>query len=147
MPLRPAAPVASPARECPDDPQGRFDLQTVEVTFVDAPGQPRVLAEHAQRHDQRSRGLMYRTEMPEDGGMLFSWDRDAPRSFWMKNTCLPLDMLFIDGSGFIVDVLEQVPTLNLSSRRGGCPAQRVLEVHAGWTRAHGIVPGQRVEIR
>lgn len=147
MPPRPVVAAASPASVCPEDPQGRFDLELVEVTFVDAPGRPRVLVEHAQQHAERSRGLMYRTEMPEDGGMLFTWQDDAPRSFWMKNTCLPLDMLFIDSQGFIVDLLEEVPTLNTLPRRSGCPAQRVLEVHAGWTRAHAVAPGQRVEIR
>jgi uncharacterized membrane protein (UPF0127 family) len=147
VPQQPEQPVAKPAASCPADPQGRFDLDTVEVVFVDLPGAPRILAEHAQSNPERTRGLMFRTDMPEDAGMLFSWEAAAPRSFWMKNTCLPLDMLFIDAQGFIVSILEQVPTLNTLPRRSGCPAQRVLEVNAGWTRAHGVRPGHRVEIR
>ncbi len=89
---------------------------------------------------------MYRTEMPEDVGMLFSWDDQSQRSFWMKNTCLPLDMMFIDADGVIVSILEQVPTLNTQPRRSGCPARHVLEVNAGWTRRHGVRPGQRVKL-
>jgi uncharacterized membrane protein (UPF0127 family) len=78
--------------------------------------------------------------------MLFTWSDERPRSFWMKNTCLSLDMLFIDQEGFIVGILEQVPTLNEVSRRIACPASRVLEVNAGFCRRHGVEPGQRIRV-
>ncbi len=147
LPLKePPPPEAGPAQKCPDDPTGPLSLDTIDVEFLEAPGQPRVIAEHALTHAARQRGLMYRTEMPEDVGMLFSWDDQSQRSFWMKNTCLPLDMMFIDADGVIVSVLEQVPTLNTQPRRSGCPARHVLEVNAGWTRRHGVRPGQRVKI-
>lgn len=149
--LRPLAesapPVAKPAVTCPSDPAPGTRLPEVEIVFVDAPGQPRVLAEHAQTQAQKSRGLMYRTQLGEDAGMLFSWPDEAPRSFWMRNTCLPLDMMFIDSNGFIVSALEQVPTMNDIARQSICWASRVLEVNAGWIRAHAVEPGQRVEIR
>ncbi len=149
--VRPMAPQpppsASPALECPADPTGNLNLPTAQVTFPDAPGAPRVIAELAQSDAARQRGLMYRTQLDADAGMLFSWSSQQPRSFWMKNTCLPLDMLFIDESGVIVSVQEQVPTLNLAPRNSGCPAQHVLEVNAGWTREHGVEPGQKVEIQ
>jgi uncharacterized membrane protein (UPF0127 family) len=96
--------------------------------------------------EQQARGLMYRTELEDGAGMLFTWQDERPRSFWMKNTCLPLDMLFIDAQGFIVNVLEQVPTLNERPRRSGCPSRHVLEVRAGWVREHAVRPGQRVQI-
>lgn len=105
-----------------------------------------MLAEHALTEQAKERGLMYRTEMPEDGGMLFTWDDERPRRFWMRNTCLPLDMLFIDAKGTIVSILEQVPTLNTLPRPSGCPARHVLEVNAGWARSHGVRPGQKVQI-
>jgi uncharacterized membrane protein (UPF0127 family) len=89
---------------------------------------------------------MYRTTLPADDGMLFSWDQEQPRSFWMQNTCIPLDMLFIAGDGTIVGILEQVPTLNTLPRGVPCAAQHVLEVNAGWTRMHGVKPGQRIDI-
>ena len=94
----------------------------------------------------RMRGLMYRTELERDQGMLFVFPDQRPRSFWMKNTCIPLDMLFVDRHGTIVGILENVPTLNLESRGVPCPAAYVLEVNAGWTREHGVFAGQRLEI-
>jgi uncharacterized membrane protein (UPF0127 family) len=65
----------------------------------------------------------------------------------MQNTCLPLDMLFIAGDGTIVGILEQVPTLNTLPRGVRCESRHVLELNAGWVRAHGVEPGQRVDIQ
>ena len=78
--------------------------------------------------------------------LFFSWNEEEPRSFWMLNTCIPLDMLFIAGDGTIVGILEQVPTLNTAPRGVPCGARHVLEVNAGWTRQHGVLPGQKVAI-
>lgn len=139
-------PRAEKAKSCPSDPTGNLPLSRGHVTFTDAPGSPRVEVELADRPETRERGLMYRTGMPEDAGMLFSWPSEQVRSFWMHNTCIPLDMLFIDARGFIVGILEQVPTLNDESRSIPCPAAHVLELNAGWTRAHGIAAGQRLRI-
>jgi uncharacterized protein len=141
-----AAPVASRPAACPADPEGNLDLGTIEITFSDATGRPSIVAEHALTEKAKERGLMYRTEMPDGAGMLFTWDDDKPRRFWMRNTCLPLDMLFIDSKGTIVSILEQVPTLNTAPRPSGCPARHVLEVNAGWAREHGVRPGQKVQI-
>jgi uncharacterized membrane protein (UPF0127 family) len=116
------------------------------VRFVDAPGRPVVEVELARTDTHRARGLMYRTELDADAGMLFSWPTASLRSFWMRNTCLPLDMLFIAADGTIAGVLEQVPTLNERPRGVRCPAAHVLEVNAGYVRAHGVEPGQRIEI-
>jgi uncharacterized membrane protein (UPF0127 family) len=88
---------------------------------------------------------MYRTSMDGDRGMLFSWEADAPRSFWMQNTCIPLDMLFIAADGTIAGILEQVPTLNTQPREVPCPVRHVLELNAGWARLHGVAPGQHVD--
>ncbi|HEX7668420.1 MAG TPA: DUF192 domain-containing protein, partial [Polyangiaceae bacterium] len=60
----------------------------------------------------RERGLMYRTKMPEDQGMIFTWTDEGERSFWMHDTCIPLDMLYIDADGVIACVLEQVPAMD-----------------------------------
>ncbi|MBK8994309.1 MAG: DUF192 domain-containing protein [Myxococcales bacterium] len=139
-------PRAEKAKNCPADPTGNLPLGRGHVTFADAPGSPRVEVELADRPETRERGLMYRTGMPDDAGMLFSWPNEQVRSFWMHNTCIPLDMLFIDARGFIVGILEQVPTMNDESRSIPCPAAHVLELNAGWTRAHGITAGQRLRI-
>jgi uncharacterized protein len=144
----PAPPVATPAARCPADPDGPLTLPQGTVRFADAPSTPRVSVERALDDAARARGLMYRTRLDADAGMLFSWDSEAPRSFWMRNTCntcIPLDMLFIAADGTIVGILEQVPTLNTLPRAVPCPAKHVLEVNAGWTRQHGVLPGQKVE--
>lgn len=137
--------MAEPAARCPADPDGPLALPQGAVRFVDAPSAPRVSVERALDDAARARGLMYRTRLDADAGMLFSWDSESPRSFWMRNTCVPLDMLFIAADGTIVGILEQVPTLNTLPRAVPCPAQHVLEVNAGWTRQHGVAPGQKVE--
>jgi uncharacterized membrane protein (UPF0127 family) len=116
------------------------------VVFRDAPGSPSVKVEVARSPTVRSRGLMFRRSMPDDAGMIFVWEEDEPRTFWMHNTCIPLDMLFIDHEGYIVGILEQVPTMNDMSRRNPCPARQVLEVNAGYCRRHGIRAGQQIDI-
>lgn len=143
--VEPAPPVAPAAANCPPDPAAPLALAIGRVRFAQAPAAPTVSVERAVDDAARTRGLMYRTELGADAGMLFSWSREEPRSFWMLNTCIPLDMLFIAADGTIVGILEQVPTLNTLPRGVPCPAQHVLELNAGWARQHGVEPGQKVE--
>jgi hypothetical protein len=103
-----------------------------------------IQVELARTNDSRQRGLMYRTKLDSESGMLFMWDDESPRAFWMRNTCIPLDMLFIGRDGTIAGVLEQVPVLNEVSRGVPCPVAFVLEVNAGWVRGHKVAPGQHV---
>lgn len=140
------APVAGKAAHCPADPSSNLDLPLGKVVFNDAPGAPAVEVELARDDASRERGLMYRTSMPENHGMLFSWDDEVARTFWMRNTCIPLDMLYISKDGVIAGILEQVPTLNDAPRAIGCPAEHVLELNAGWARAHGVAPGMKLTI-
>jgi uncharacterized membrane protein (UPF0127 family) len=140
------APVASKATQCPKDPTGNLKLPLGRVTFVDAPGTPSAEVELARDDASRERGLMYRTSMPDDSGMLFSWQDERVRSFWMHNTCIPLDLLYINKDGIISGILEQVPTLNDAPRRVDCPVAHVLELNAGWARAHRLAPGMKVAI-
>ena len=77
-------PTRFPAEQCPEDPTGPLELEWGAVSFGDAPGRPRVRVELAQEDAERMRGLMYRQELDEDQGMLFSWTDQRPRSFWMK---------------------------------------------------------------
>jgi uncharacterized membrane protein (UPF0127 family) len=143
VPTRPDPPPG-PAPGCPADPTGRLDLPWGRVAFPQAATAVRV--EVTRSFDERARGLMYRTKLPEDEGMIFIFGQRRDHSFWMKNTCLALDMLFIDRDGLIVGIEENVPTLNEGSYRVGCPSQLVLEVNAGWSRRHGVQAGQKVEI-
>jgi uncharacterized protein len=145
LPSEPPRRAAS-ALHCPADPDGPTDLARGYVTFPDAPGSPRLSVELARTEPEKSRGLMYRTKLPDAQGMLFSWGGvEEPRMFWMRNTCIPLDMMFIARDGTITGILEQVPTLNDEPRGVPCPAAYVLEVNAGWSRAHGIQSGTMVQ--
>jgi len=140
-------PAATAAARCPLDPEAKPPtLPLGSVTFTNAPESPVVRVELASSDATRSRGLMYRTQLPQNQGMLFSWPTEGIRRFWMHNTCIPLDMLFIAADGFITGIVEQVPTLNDASRSVPCPAAHVLELNAGWARRHGVKPGQRVEL-
>ncbi len=134
-----------PAASCPADTDTTPpELTRGYVTFKDAPGAPRIGVELADSDAERERGLMYRTSMPEEQGMLFSWTDERVRTFWMHNTCIPLDMLFITKDGFISGILEQVPVMNDQPRSVPCPVSYVLEVNAGYCRLHGIAPGGKV---
>jgi uncharacterized protein len=140
-------PEARPAARCPADPLAAPPLLPLGgVAFPEASDRPALRVELALDDAARTRGLMFRTRLSDESGMLFSWPREEPRSFWMHNTCIPLDMLFIAADGTIVGILEQVPTLNDASRGIKCPAAHVLEVNAGWSRRHGVRPGQKVII-
>ena len=140
------APIAAKATRCPADPTGNLELPLGKIIFSDAPDAPAVEVELARDDAARERGLMYRQSMPADHGMLFSWDSESQRTFWMRNTCIPLDMLYVAKDGVIAGILEQVPTLNDAPRTVACPAAHVLELNAGWARAHGIAPGMKLKI-
>jgi uncharacterized membrane protein (UPF0127 family) len=143
-PAEPSRPATGPATECPADPEERPELRRGEMRFTT--GGARVRVEIAEKDPHRLRGLMYRTSLGEDEGMLFVFEQRRTHRFWMKNTCIPLDMLFIDYDGLIVGIEENVPTLNQNNYQVPCPSQYVLEVNAGWTRKHGVRAGQRVEL-
>jgi uncharacterized protein len=146
VPFGEPAPVVGKAAQCPKDPTGNLQLPLGKITFLDAPGAPQVDVELARDDAARERGLMYRTSMPEARGMLFSWQDERVRNFWMHNTCIPLDMLYVTKEGVISGILEQVPTLNDAPRGIPCPVAHVLELNAGWARAHGVAPGMKLKI-
>ncbi len=97
--------------------------------------------EVADDADERARGLMFRDDLPRDAGMLFLWSSEAPRSFWMKNTPLSLDMIFADAEGRVCGLVERAEPFSLDSRRSGCDALAVLEIHGGLSERLGVAPG------
>ena len=141
---RPSSAARAPS--CPESPDEEPEYRKVFIVFHGAPGAPRIEAQHAETIEAKRRGLMYRTSLPEDAGMLFTWTHARPRSFWMKDTCIPLDLVFLGSDATIVGVVENAPAMSRELLGVPCPSQRVLEVNAGWVRAHGVMPGQRVEI-
>ncbi len=110
------------------------------MTFADVGGVA-VDAHVVRTPRDNERGLMYVKHMDEERGMLFDLGTRENHTFWMHNTCIPLDMLFIDTDGLIVGVVENAPTLNDDARAVGCPSRWVLEVNAGWSRRHGVHAG------
>jgi uncharacterized protein len=97
----------------------------------------------------RAHGLMDRTQMDADHGMLFVFDEDAMRGFWMKNTKIPLDMLFFDGDRKLVSVQHNVPPCISDPCPGyssGAPARYVLELNGGEAEKLGLTPGDPIEI-
>ena len=86
-------------------------------------------------------GLMYRKSMPENAGMLFIFDRMEPRSFWMKNTIIPLDIIFIDDFYQIVTIQANTVPQSERSIPSNKPAQYVLEVNGGYCQKNGIGEG------
>jgi uncharacterized protein len=92
----------------------------------------------------RAKGLMYRKKLPEGRGMLFDFHRDQDVSFWMQNTYIPLDMVFIRGDGRILRIEENTEPLSTRLIASGGPVRAVLEVIGGTTRKLGIAPGDRV---
>lgn len=145
--IEPPPPIAKPATTCPaDDLATPPALRHGTITAPEAKAAPALDVEIADTPATEQRGLMYRTELGENKGMIFVWPSESRRTFWMHNTCIPLDMLFLAKDGTIVGQLEQVPTLNDRPRSVRCPAAYVLEVNAGWTRRHGIKPGMKLEL-
>jgi uncharacterized membrane protein (UPF0127 family) len=136
---------SSPDPRCPKDPEKPPVLRTGKVTFTGAKGDT-VTVEIAENDHDRQRGLMYRKSMPDDRGMIFWFQEKDNHAFWMHNTCIPLDMLYIDGDGLIVGIEENTPTMSDDTFEVGCPSQYVLELNAGWARAHGVRAGQKVKI-
>ena len=118
----------------------------VRVGFPAASAGASVEAELVRSDHDLRRGLMYRTSMAEGHGMLFDLHVRDDHQFWMHNTCIPLDLIYIDEDGLIVGIVENAPTLNDEPRGVGCPSLYVLEVNAGWTRRHGVKAGQSVPL-
>lgn len=103
--------------------------------------------EMAVTPDQRSKGLMFRKELPEGRGMLFDFAEETVISMWMRNTYIPLDMIFIRADGRIARIAENTTPLSEAIISSGAPVKGVLEVIAGTAKKFGIAPGDRVAHR
>jgi hypothetical protein len=100
--------------------------------------------ELAASPEAQARGLMFRTELGDFEGMIFPSGTPQPRSFWMKNTPLSLDIIFIGPDGRILNIAADTVPYSLDSVTSNGPASAVLELRAGRAKALGIVPGDRV---
>jgi uncharacterized membrane protein (UPF0127 family) len=100
--------------------------------------------EDAKTDAERERGLMFRTSLPEGQGMIFDFSPEQNVSMWMKNTLIPLDMIFIRADGRILRIAENTKTQSEDIISSGGPVRAVVEVIAGTAKKYGIAPGDRV---
>src|SRR5258705_3620562 len=100
--------------------------------------------EMATTEQEKETGLMYRKELPDGKGMLFDFSPEQQVSMWMKNTYIPLDMIFIRADGRILRIAENTEPLSTKIIPSGGPAKGVLEVIAGTANKYGILAGGRV---
>jgi uncharacterized membrane protein (UPF0127 family) len=127
--------AAAPAR-------AQEPLETVEIVTVD--GSHPFSVEVMRTPEQLAQGLMFRRYMPDDRGMLFDFKIEQPVQFWMKNTYLPLDMIFISKAGKIVSIKENAEPLTEQLIPSGAPVVAVLEVNAGTAARIRAKPGDAV---
>jgi uncharacterized membrane protein (UPF0127 family) len=109
-------------------------------------GRHRVDVEVAHTLSARTRGMMWRTRLTDEQGMLFIFRGDRRLSFWMKNTLIPLDMIFIAADMKIVGFVERAEPKTLSPRGAEFPAMYVLEVRSGYVTDHALKTGTKVEM-
>jgi uncharacterized membrane protein (UPF0127 family) len=118
------------------------ELQTLEI--ASKAGVHVFAVELAATPEETSRGLMFRESLPEGQGMLFDFGRDQELSFWMKNTPLSLDMIFIRSDGRIHRIAQNTVPMSERLVPSAGPVRAVLEVVAGTARKLGIAPGDLV---
>ena len=123
-------------------------LPKARVVLKDAYGGSHAVdAEVAATDSARTRGMMWRSELPEGKGMLFIFARQGERSFWMRNTLIPLDLIFIAEDKKIVGIVRQAEPKTTSLRGVKVPSLYILEVPGGWAEKNGIQPGSPVDIQ
>ena len=123
-------------------PARTADQRTLEI--ASKTGVHIFAVEIADTEAQREKGLMFRKNLPDGQGMLFDFKREQDVSFWMQNTYIPLDMIFIRGDGSILRIVENAEPLSTRLIPSGGPVLAVLEVIGGTARKLGIAAGDRV---
>ena len=114
------------------------------LTIETSTGVHAIEIEVARTPEERGIGLMHRTELAPDRGMLFDFGATQPVTMWMKNTLIPLDMFFAESDGRIVSIAERTTPLSEKRIRSGQPVRFVLEMIAGSAQRLGIAPGDRL---
>ena len=119
--------------------------ETVTITITNSTSRAfDVSAELARTDEERAVGLSNRDSLEENHGMLFIFEAEEQWSFWMKDTLIPLDMIFIDTAGKIVDINHSATPLSLQSYTSSAPAKFVLEVNGGYCNENSITEGDSV---
>lgn len=115
-------------------------LEKIEITI----NQETIIVEIADEPHERGKGLMFRKEMATNEGMLFVYEKEEKRSFWMKNTYIPLSIAYLDKSGKIVHIADMKPH-DETSTSSIYPAQYALEMNVGWFEKHQVKVGMKVD--
>ena len=116
----------------------------IPLSIETATGSHDYLVEVAVTAEDQARGLMFRQKMAPDRGMIFPHDPPRPAAFWMKDTYLPLDMIFITADGHVESVAADTVPLSTQSYRSQGPVAAVLELNAGEAARIGLRPGDRI---
>jgi uncharacterized membrane protein (UPF0127 family) len=117
---------------------------TAALTIMSASGAHKFTVEVATTPAQLEQGLMFRQSLAPDAGMLFDFKAPQPVMMWMKNTLIPLDMLFVDAQGRIVNIHERAVPGSLATIESAAPVRAVIELNGGTAARLGIRPGDRV---
>ena len=129
-------------------PAAQAQLQSfpkAELTIVSAGGPQKFTVELATTPGQMEQGLMFRKTLPPDAGMLFDYRTPSMAAMWMKNTLIPLDMLFVDAQGRVINIHERAVPGSLDPIAAAAPARAVIELNGGTVARLGIAPGDQVQ--
>jgi len=141
------AQASEQASQHPSSQEASRSAQSMQaVTILTRDGRKTFTVETATTREQRDRGLMFRTHLAARHGMLFDFERDQEVRMWMKNTLIPLDMLFITADGRIHRIERNAKPGSLDLVASGGPVRSVLELNAGDASRYGIEPGDRIEV-
>jgi uncharacterized protein len=132
----------SDAKLQPDPPLPTAPAATVGLTTPQ--GEVVVKVEVVSSPAKLQQGLMYREHLPPDAGMLFLMGGETDHAFYMKNTLIPLDMIFITRDMTVAGIVENATPKTETLRRVGLPSLYVLEVNGGWSAAHHVAAGAKV---
>jgi len=117
---------------------------TSELTIISSTGAHHFIVEVAETPAQMEQGLMFRRNMAPDAGMLFDYKAPTAATMWMRNTQIPLDMLFVDAQGRIVNIRERAVPQSLDVIAAAAPVRAVIELNGGTVAHLGIAPGDQV---
>jgi uncharacterized membrane protein (UPF0127 family) len=115
-----------------------------ELTIISATGRHRFQIEVAETPQQMMQGLMFRRSLAPDAGMLFDYKRPTTATMWMRNTLIPLDMLFVDARGKIVNIQQRAVPQSDDVIAAAAPVRAVIELNGGTAERLGIAPGDQV---
>jgi len=125
----------------PEQPHGQPELPAVNLEI----GTQKVTAEVADTPQTEQIGLMFRTSLPENHGMIFVYSKPQQLSFWMKNTLIPLSIAFVDASGKIAEIYDMKPLDETDIKSKSDSLVYGLEMTQGWFQKHNIQPGMKIE--